>query len=106
MPDTLTESQLKEQQNNLTNIVLGHKRLVEVGEVFLWRNCINSLCFSYKNARGLVFADSVYLAPNKFRLKARLDPSFSNQAQYALRTDPNPEAIAEGIIEAWNKFIS
>jgi len=82
---------------------------LQVNEVWFGDNQIY-ISFSFKNSRGLIFPDNGYFGRTDNGLDyyplIRVSCQHSQECRFNPTCKPNLEAVANGIKEAWLKFIS
>lgn len=106
----MTKKELFDWQNSFQHELLPEKR-ASVDDVHFFLNSINSVCFSYKKAEGLFFADNGFIGykpdgKNYYPLVKIRPTSFGNgSVTYDRYCEPNLKSMAKLIKEMWSDFI-
>lgn len=103
----LSSSELHDLRFDWTKYLLGDSKHVVVNGVHFTKfypTPESTLCFSYKNASGLIHPDNGYIRNGEYYFMVDIHPSYSNEAQYGGTCMPNLKEMAKEIKESWKSF--
>jgi len=102
----LTSEELKEWENNYTQILLPNGPVTVDGVCF--SEFYSSIKFRYGNATGLIFKSNGYLGQQpdgkNYYPMVRLSARYSNECKFNPICEPNLAAMAAAVKESWRKF--